>query len=371
MSVDIILCRNGCGKSFKTAPNRYKHEIGFCSIIKNKNTKIKDELEKNSIELNNIKEKYDKLKEDHDKLKEEYDEMKEELKKVHDQNFIMLHRTLQANVKITENASDVNVQSMSALKYLSKYITNVPVLKHRKDEIFGQIENSHSKSITSTEYIINKFSSGNFPKWIGSLIATVYKGENIDLMSIYSTDTTRLTYIIGAIIDGTKKAKWITDDGGLKVNELVIVPALNLIYNMMDTYIMEDIDISKMDKFEMDAVFNARKNALQLMNEIKKEKINTIILKKIASELHFKRFLPQLDDCKNLKLLKDKDLSENFDKKSIDLNDIKKPKKNVVSKKSIDLENTESTESTESTDEYEEIKKPKRIPKKNVISKIK
>jgi gas vesicle protein len=308
MSTDIILCRNGCGKSFKTIPNRYKHEIAFCSTIKNKYTKIEDELEKKSIELSNVKEKYDKLKDDYDKLKEEYDEMKEELKKVHDQNFTMLHATLQANVKITEKASDVNVHSMSALKYLSKHITNVPVLKHRKDEIFGQIENSHSKSITSTEYIINKFSSGNFPKWIGSLIATVYKGENIDLMSMYCTDTTRLTYIIGAIINGTKQAKWITDDSGLKVNELVIVPALNLIYNMMDTYIMEEIDISKMDKYQMDEVFNARKNALQLMNEIKKEKINMIILKKIASELHFKRFLPQLDDTKdtkNIKLLKD------------------------------------------------------------------
>lgn len=351
------ICRKGCDKSFKSISSRNKHELSYCPIIKQinnqktkdfdklkidydliiiKNNIIKDELHKIQEEYNDTKEELDKTKDQLNNIKNDYTQLlKDTLEmsiKSNDTNTLIVKSTIETNTTLAKSAAETNMKlvetnadmsnkSMSAMKYLTKYVTNVPILKTKKDVIAVCIEDATSKDSTTSDLIIEKYVSGKFVDWIGNMISNAYKCENLNVRAMYSTDSSRLTYIIGAIIKGTKKAQWVTDDGGIKVIEVVIKPILSMISDTIEplTYINPKKNIYDMTEFEMNEIFNIRKNSFDLITEIRNGKLNQQILKIIASELHFKRFQPEFDKMHKTqyKQIKDDDLDSLSSDKSI------------------------------------------------------
>ena len=124
--MDVIKCRLGCEKIFKTNETRYRHEKNYCEITKKE---LKDH--KNIYEENlKLKEENLKLKEELIRLNKEYIES---LKLIN-------NTTTNANEKLIEMNTETTISSMSAIKVLTKQILNVPILKEKKNEIVKSLE---------------------------------------------------------------------------------------------------------------------------------------------------------------------------------------------------------------------------------------
>jgi hypothetical protein len=352
---DKLICNNGCKKEFSSISNRTRHELNYCKITKENNQKKIDETEKLKLQLEKTLYEQNKLKDDYAKIESEL--TKKELELTHTKFELsqtkfdlkvsciehinalkssssfsekIAETSIESNMKLIQTNSEVNIKSMSAMTILTKYVANVPILNCKKEEIFDCIENVKTKTVSSSEYMTVKYSNGKFCDWLGKLISKVYKGENIKHRALYATDCNRLTYIIGTLISGTKKSEWITDDSGLNVIEVVIKPVLTTIHEMLDNFLKESVIDSKLSMSELEKIYDIRHNAILLMNEIRGEKLNNSILKIIASELHFKRFKPELDKYYNdsingVKQIEDKKIltNDNLDKLDSESSDSK------------------------------------------------
>ena len=304
--MDVIKCRLGCEKIFKTNETIYRHEKNYCEITKKK---LKDH--KNIYEENlKLKEENLKLKEELIRLNKEYIES---LKLIN-------NTTTNANEKLIEMNTETTISSMSAIKVLTKQILNVPILKEKKNEIVKSLEDIKTNGLSIAECIIKKYKNGTFVNWIGEIISKAYKGDTLELQSIWSTDTSRLKYIVGELSKDDKKAKWVTDDGGLKVKQLVIVPILEKIKEIVTNHIFVKPDINKLDKFELIDFYELNANGSRLIADIDYDKLSTNISKIIAQHLNFKRFSSDFNG--KIKLLKDTksttiESSESSDESSI------------------------------------------------------
>jgi hypothetical protein len=376
--MEIIICRIGCKKTFKSIVTRQRHEKHYCKITKELNInnieseKIKNEKYENEIKLlkQNLEE-YIEIVKENEILKNKNTKLKLEIEKITlenktittdylnlskliaentcDMNMKLVQNTTDINMKLVQNSTDINV---SALKFLTKRITDVPVLKQKNNEIVKSLENSKTNNLPLPKYIVMKYKKGEFANWIGEIIAKAYKGNTNDLQEIFTTDVSRLKCIIGQISDETKKASWVEDAGGIKVMELVIKPVLEmiskLILDAIQKYAIDDINnIDKMDRMEIDRMMEFQEYGTGLIDDITKNKLSFAILKIIANYLTFKRC--NFDSDKKLLEDKKEELSESSE-------DEKPKNKKIIKKEVYDSSDYES-----STDEDE---KPKKIIKK-------
>lgn len=77
--------------------------------------------------------------------------------------------------------------------------------------------------------------------YLGDIIIKYYKKDDPKEQSLWSTDSSRLKYIIKELI-ASNKSTWSQDDRGLKINKYVIKPLLKYIYDYINDQI-DEIDI--------------------------------------------------------------------------------------------------------------------------------
>ncbi len=379
-------CRNGCGK-FLSSNTRNRHEIAYCPVVQNKHKNNNSEIEK-------LKGEIEKLKDENEKSKKEI----LRLSKIEEDYINLLKEISSRQTQLLEHSITNNTKSISAINYLSKCVTKVPVLKHKKKEIEGCLENLRIDDIPLAETIIIKYKNNELISWISQIIIEVYRNNSVELQAFWSTDSSRMKYILGKIIDGTKNAEWITDDGGVKVTELVIQPILLMIIDILEKYFNlmtqnnKNIVNTNDDIRDIEKTMVIIEQGALLKLDIENDKLVSSILKVISLELNFKRYKPELDMYYNKKTKNDpvieliddlnSDLSDNEEiipkkvipkkvipKKEIPKKEIPKkviPKK-VVPKKVISKKEIYSDSSDDSSSDEEVI--PKKVVSKKVVSK--
>jgi hypothetical protein len=339
-------------KEYIEYKGKYAAGIEEIEILKNKNAKLKLEIEKLKLEIEKITLEKNEITTDYLNLSKLTNQTNLKFaENATDMNMKFVQNTTDINMKLVQNSADINV---NALKFLTKRITDVPVLKQKNKEIVKSLENSKTNNLPLPNYIVMKYKKNVFPIWLGEIIAKAYKGNTNELQEIFTTDTSRLKYIIGRISDVTKKAQWVEDVGGLQVMELAIKPILEMISKIIldaikQKAIEDSRNIDKMDKYDIDKMMEFQTLGTKLIDDITKNKLPSAILKNIASHLTFKR--SNFDSDK--KLLEDKKPELN------DLSEDEKPKNKKIIKKEI----YDSSDYESSTDEDD---KPKKIIKKKV-----
>ena len=125
--MDIIKCRLGCEKIFKSNDTRYRHEKTYCDIIKNK---LKD--------TDNIFDENIKLKITNKKLKDENISLKSSNKNLKDKNLIIEDNLL----KLTEKYEFLNKEYIKSLKLTNEITVNVneKLIKMNKETIISSID---------------------------------------------------------------------------------------------------------------------------------------------------------------------------------------------------------------------------------------
>jgi len=102
-------------------------------------------------------------------------------------------------------------------------------------ENYGVIH--ENEDIDFTRDLIYFYKKNKLNAYLGDIIIKYYKKEDPKDQSLWSTDSSRLKYIIKELI-ASKKSMWSEDDKGLKINKYIIKPLLKYIHE----YINDQID---------------------------------------------------------------------------------------------------------------------------------
>jgi hypothetical protein len=295
---------NICGILFSASSNLSRHRKSICLPKQEReqenitilidNFKI---LESRYIsEINILKNDYAELKKEHAVALNKIDFLTntiDDLMPFKTNYIALLEKSHESTTKVIEMTTETtkinaetNAKSLSTVKYISKHLNKAQPLKYKKDEIVGLLEYNVSKKYKPTDYMIYHHSIKKLDKWIGDIIIQIYKKENPFEQSVWATDSSRYSYLICEVIDGVngKRNEWITDKSGTKITQIIINPTLELMSEMLRTYLDEtiDYDVNKMNIDEVMKVTGNRNIANEILKEILDNKLHKEVLKYIT-----------------------------------------------------------------------------------------
>ena len=171
--------------------------------------------------------------------KEEIVKVKEEMVKAKDEIVKILTNELESYKSLVNGAGGIVEQTMSVISYLTKNYNNAPPLV--KFENCAKIKDKDNVN----DYIENLcyyHKNDLLIQHISQCIIAEYKTKDPSKQSLWSSDTSRITYIIKELIkDNTDN--WLFDKKGIKVCNYIINPLLTYIREELSSYI-RNIDIN-------------------------------------------------------------------------------------------------------------------------------
>lgn len=185
-------------------------------------------------------------------------------------------------------------KSMNALSYALNNFDDAPPIGLLEDDKFNKMtkcliydDNGNKKTNKSVEeIIIFHYKKDTLVKVLGELITNEYKKADPNKQSIWSSDISRLTFIVRDIIGKTKKSKWITDKKGLHITQTIINPMMSIIKDKLIKFVNKSGKIINKSKIDNE---DETKNILSKMHDanlallaIKLGKIHSEVLKYIA-----------------------------------------------------------------------------------------
>ena len=227
------------------------------------------------------------------KLEKTIDKLEEQNKKLID--------VIENQSRITKNTTDVaktnsNIakKSMNVLSYALNNYNDAPPVGLLEDDKFDKMakcliydDYGNKKTNKSVEeIIIFHHRKDTLVKVLGELITNEYKKADPNKQSIWSSDISRLTFIVKDIIGETRKSKWITDKKGLHITQTIINPMMDIIKDKLIKYVKRSgnlINKSKIkDEEETKSLLSKMHDANLALLEIKLGKIHIEVLKQIA-----------------------------------------------------------------------------------------
>jgi len=210
-----------CNNAFANAGNLARHNKS-CSNKKEMETNYMKDMEQYKKEIEHLKELNKLLKTDKKSL---------ELDKQNLNNNINHYKSL------LNNAGIVIKKSVSALSYVAQNYKDAPQLDKLDDYSYLQFKDENDE-FDLLETVFIEHQNGNLHEYIGNIIVDAYKKDNPDEQSLWSSDTTRLTYIIRDILH--KKIDWTVDKKGEKTTRYIIKPILEYLLKLLIKYIDEN-----------------------------------------------------------------------------------------------------------------------------------
>ena len=118
-------------------------------------------------------------------------------------------------------------QTVNYFNFICQNYPDTPALKCQKS--YHNIIDA--KTMTLIEVVTMYYYDNKLVSFIGDYIIKLYKKEKPDKQSLWSTDISRLTYIISECCSKTKENIWSYDKKGAKIKKIIIEPALNYLRN--------------------------------------------------------------------------------------------------------------------------------------------
>ena len=197
-----------CLKFYSSVSSLSRHKNKYCTgEILTEDAKLKLEKEFDAklkqkeleIELKYSKQIIEEMKTEKQQLQKDNNELKQYIK--------------------TVKPTTVNI---SVKKLIQQNYPNAPHL--------AMLENYSviHEDIDFTSDLIYYYKKNKLNAYLGDIIIKYYKKEDPKEQSLWSTDSSRLKYIIKELI-ASKKSMWSEDDKGLKINKHIIKPLLKYI----------------------------------------------------------------------------------------------------------------------------------------------
>ena len=247
-----LICKY-CKSEFKFKSGLSRHQINRCKLKNNK-----------SIEDNELKE----------------------------QNKILME-IIRDQSKIAVNNSEVTKKSMNIMTYALKHFEEAPPIGLLEDDQFDEMvkclvyDNDGERKTDKTveEIITFHHKKGTLVKVLGELITNEYKKSDPKKQSIWSSDISRLTFIVKDIIGKSKKSKWITDKKGIHITQTIITPMLDIVKDRLIAFVDElgkMVSKSIKECRNTENILSKMHDVNVLLVEIKLGKMRMEILRNIA-----------------------------------------------------------------------------------------
>jgi len=282
-----------CNKWFTEKCNLYRHQKHYCGITESNNFNESDSSANDSSKTN------DKL--DDKKLKDD------EIKELKEQNKKLLELATK-NANISEFNAEANVinakstkKSMNMMSHAMKHWANAPPMKQLEGkEAMKLITYENKSKLPIEEVVIHQFNAGTLDRFLGNVLIKEFKKEDQVDQSLWTTDSSRLCFIIKQIVGDEGGDRWITDKSGIEITKLLISPLVKRVSEMMSDYVnkfvkelKDNADCNtKQAKIAMEKMYDAETVIRGIVkNDLRKE-----ILKYIAPYFNV--------DVKNIELQK-------------------------------------------------------------------
>jgi len=203
--------------------------------LQQENLSLLEQLKKYQERLNKIEQMMQsKTVDEKDKIIEEKEKLIRE--KENEINYLR-----QSN----NNTGYVSKKSVSALNFIVEKYNDAPPLKKIKDSEYKKLDTPKDDSLEVT--LIRKYNVKQLDSYLGGFIVGMYYKKDPSKQSVWTSDTSRLTYFIKQLLnDGG--SKWITDKKGVKFKEIVIRPLLDFVAELLNAYtpdMLEEIEKSR------------------------------------------------------------------------------------------------------------------------------
>lgn len=193
-------------------------------ILKNENSKLQEESKLTTTKMTSLTSELSVLKEKLVTTETKLIQTEQKLATLEVKYEDMTNDYIE-QMKIHCKSADVNYRSaLSLAKYLAKYYKDVPDLK--QPILSAEKLNFNIQIIKD---IIHNFKHDILDEYLGDLIIAEYKKSNHDEQSMWSSDSSRQTFMV-------KDNSWICDKKGVKVDSTVISHITKKVYDLLSMF---------------------------------------------------------------------------------------------------------------------------------------
>ena len=184
--------------------------------------------------------------------------------------------------QMLNEAGGIVKKSVSAFTYIMHNYDSAPTIKMLDVNDLEDLEQNNKKLV---EDVISAYKHKTLDKYLGDSIKILYKKDKPEDQSIWSTDTSRLTYLIKELMVNDS-SNWIIDKKGIKTKEYLIKPLLAHIKELVIHYQKYSMNLDT-DAAGMEFILETNKRILKLVTDIDDEVVENNLLKYISPHLFF------------------------------------------------------------------------------------
>ena len=208
-----------CGKIFTFKQSFYRHRKTCSKMTALFNNNIREITRLNEV-ISSLKHDLELKTHENLFLKERIDDSKEK-------------------DRMITNAGNIVNKTVGIIDFMVKHFSKTPALEEINDfSIIKKADGNEDYNVA--DIVICHFRNNTLHKFLGLIIVAVYKKDDPQLQSIWSTDVERMSYLVRDIIktdDDEDAIEWIVDKKGIRVREKAILPMLRFIRSELRKYI--------------------------------------------------------------------------------------------------------------------------------------
>lgn len=168
--------------------------------------------------------------------------------------------------KEIENDNNHIIKQVSTVAFIKNTYPNAPVLEPLID--MSVLHPNKSKSEFVDE-IHDNYKKNKLVSYLGTIVLHQYKKTNPEEQSVWSTDITRLSYLIN-ILNSQNKPLWTKDKKGLYMKSDIISPILDYVRDLICEYIDNNASSTNIKTSSIPQVITTQQKLTDLANIINK-----------------------------------------------------------------------------------------------------
>ncbi len=184
---------------------------------------------------------------------------------------------------IKNNNHTTNNFNISIKSYIQKYYPGAPILYEPND--YSKLTYDNAELI---DILLYKYKHKCLHEYLGDFLVDYYKKEDPAEQSVWSSDISRLTYIVKEAL-ANKESIWNHDYKGVKTKKCIIDPLLQHIKKYIASYWEKNLQISMKSPIDVDALAKRQEKyniTYAIETEIDNGSLANDIIRYIASYFH-------------------------------------------------------------------------------------
>jgi len=190
-----------------------------------------------------------------------------------------------SNINNINNTNNPN-KIIGTLQYVNKNYPNAPPLIQFSKNYLYDTKDAEQDNNKLCDTILYHFKKNNLSKFFGEIIYQAYSSDNTELQSLWSSDVSRLTFLIRKKTDKNDINIWLRDKKGIEVGKIIIKPLISIIVDLLKQYnkVLEQKVLDQKDNISLDDKFNDLKKRELIIKALIycDDKMNQDLIKYIA-----------------------------------------------------------------------------------------